>query len=435
MKTVDKNKFKLIKSDTEHGINDVPLETKQIGYYKDAWNRFKKNKASLVAAIIIVFTLIFTLIGPYLKVYDLYERSTTDAGHFAKLTPRIPVLEKLGIFDGSKTIVRDKVFLNSLHEGVVLEIIDENYGSLNDKMRVKVDFYQYTWYTKSMVREDGTLMTRSLTESQYKAAVEANTIIDVLDITKTTSGNTMYSVRVDLFKHTLNQSVEDTYFWFGTTVDGRDLFTELWKATRISIMLAVTITVVNAIVGLILGAISGYYGGTYDLIFDRFVEILSGLPFLAVLTLLILRFGQAFGVIIIAFTATGWISTYGRTRIQYYRFKNHEYVLAARTLGAKDRRIMFKHILPNAIGILITGFALSIPSFIFAEANYSFLGIINYVNATSIGLLLSTGQENLSNDPHLLLFPAIYISLLMLSFNLFGNGLRDAFNPSLRGVE
>ena len=211
--------------------------------------------------------MIFTLIGPYLKVYDLYDKSTTDANHFAKLTPRIPVLEKLGIFDGSKTIVRDKAFLNSLPEGIVLEIIDENYGSLNDKMRVKVDFYQYTWYTKSMVREDGTLMTRSLTASQYQAAVEANTIIDVLDITKTSSGNTMYNVRVDLFKHTLNQSVEDTYFWFGTTVDGRDLFTELWKATRISIMLAVTITVVNAIVGLIFGAISGYYGGTYDLIF------------------------------------------------------------------------------------------------------------------------------------------------------------------------
>ena len=126
-----------------------------------------------------------------------------------------------------------------------------------------------------------------------------------------------------------------------------------------------------------------------------------------------------------------------RTRMQFYRFKNQEYVLVARTLGANDRRIMFKHIFPNAIGTLITGSVLVIPSVIFSETSLSYLGIINLEtgNLTSVGTLLANGQTALYNFPHIILFPSLFISLLMLSFNLFGNGLRDAFNPSLRGTE
>ena len=123
--------------------------------------------------------------------------------------------------------------------------------------------------------------------------------------------------------------------------------------------------------------------------------------------------------------------------MQFYRFKNQEYVLVARTLGASDRRIMFKHIFPNAIGTLITSCVLVIPGVIFSETSLSYLGIINLNTGdlTSVGTLLSQGQSSLYTFPHIILFPAIFISLLMLSFNLFGNGLRDAFNPSLRGSE
>ena len=123
--------------------------------------------------------------------------------------------------------------------------------------------------------------------------------------------------------------------------------------------------------------------------------------------------------------------------MQFYRYKNQEYVLAARTLGANDFRIMFKHIFPNAIGTLITGSVLVIPSVIFSEGNLTYLGIVNLDSSTmtSVGSMLSKGQPFLTTHPHIILFPAIFISLLMISFNLFGNGLRDAFNPSLRGTE
>ena len=125
------------------------------------------------------------------------------------------------------------------------------------------------------------------------------------------------------------------------------------------------------------------------------------------------------------------------TRMQFYRFKNQEYILAARTLGAGDRRLMFRHIFPNALGTLITTAVLIIPNVVYSESNLTYLGIVNLDSATmsSIGSMLSAGQPLLSTYPHIILFPAIYISLMMISFNLFGNGLRDAFNPSLRGTE
>lgn len=142
-------------------------------------------------------------------------------------------------------------------------------------------------------------------------------------------------------------------------------------------------------------------------------------------------------VLFLAFFLTGWIGMAGSTRMQFYRFKNREYVLAARTLGASDARLMFKHIFPNALGTLVTGSALVIPSMIYSETNLSYLGIINLSsgNITSVGTLIAGGQALMETSPHIALFPSIFLALLMLSFNLFGNGLRDAFNPSLRGTE
>ena len=158
-----------------------------------------------------------------------------------------------------------------------------------------------------------------------------------------------------------------------------------------------------------------------------------------VITLLKLHMGGSSQVLVLflAFFLTGWIAMASTTRMQFYRFKNQEYVLAARTLGAKDRRLIVKHIFPNALGTLVTSCALVIPSMIYSETNLSYLGIINLSsgNITSVGTLIAAGQSYLSTAPYIALFPSIFLALLMLSFNLFGNGLRDAFNPSLRGTE
>ena len=234
--------------------------------------------------------------------------------------------------------------------------------------------------------------------------------------------------------------IKEPLFLFGTTQTGKDIFACLAYGARFSFMFATIVAAANFIVGVIWGSISGYFGGKIDLFMERFSEILGAVPTMIVITLLKYHMGtssQAL-VLFIAFFATGWIGMAGRTRMQFYRFKNQEYVLAARTLGATDSRIMFKHIFPNGLGTIVTSVALVIPSMIYSETSLSYLGIINLEagNTTSVGTLIAAGQKSITaNAGYVALFPCMFLVLLMLSFNLFGNGLRDAFNPSLRGTE
>lgn len=233
--------------------------------------------------------------------------------------------------------------------------------------------------------------------------------------------------------------ITEPYFLFGTTSFGKDIFTCLSSGARFSFLFAIVVAAVNLLVGAIWGAVAGYFGGKIDLFMERFTDILGAVPTVIVITLLKLHMGtssQAL-VLFIAFFMTGWIGMASTTRMQFYRFKNQEYVLVARTLGAKDWRIMFKHIFPNAIGTLVTSCALVIPSMIYSETNLSYLGIINLEagNITSVGTMIAAGQRDMVMAPFVAVFPSLFLALMMLSFNLFGNGLRDAFNPSLRGSE
>ena len=238
----------------------------------------------------------------------------------------------------------------------------------------------------------------------------------------------------------LKDGIKEPLFLFGTTETGKDIFACLAYGARFSFMFATIVAMANFIFGVIWGSISGYSGGKIDLFMERFAEILGSVPTMIVITLLKYHMGtssQAL-VLFIAFFATGWIGMAGTTRMQFYRFKNQEYVLAARTLGARDSRIMFKHILPNGLGTIVTRIALVIPAMIYSETSLSYLGIINLEagNTTSVGTLIAAGQKSIMADAGFVaLFPCLFLVMLMLSFNLFGNGLRDAFNPSLRGTE
>ncbi len=232
---------------------------------------------------------------------------------------------------------------------------------------------------------------------------------------------------------------EPTYL-FGTNEKGQDLFTAVGTGARFSLIFAVLVSVINLTIGAIYGAIQGYYGGKADMLMDRIADVLSGLPFIVCVTLFQLHLAQKVGIVpsfLFAYVLTGWIGTAALTRKQFYRFKGQEYVLAARTLGASDKRLMFKHIFPNSLGTIITSSVLMIPGVINSETNMTYLGIINLSDfaGTSIGELLSQGQTAATTSPHALFFPALFLSLLLICFNLFGNGLRDAFNPSNRGVE
>jgi len=245
-----------------------------------------------------------------------------------------------------------------------------------------------------------------------------------------------------IYRHNevLKDGITEPTFIFGTTQTGKDIFACLAYGARFSFMFATIVALANFIFGVIWGSISGYCGGKIDLTMERFAEILGSVPSMIVITLLKYHMGASSQVLVlfIAFFLTGWIGMAGRTRMQFYRFKNQEYVLAARTLGARDSRIMFKHIFPNGLGTIVTSVALVIPSMIYTETSFTYLGIINLEagNTTSVGTLIAAGQQSImANAGYVALFPCLFLILLMLSFNLFGNGLRDAFNPSLRGTE
>ncbi|MBQ3001698.1 MAG: ABC transporter permease [Bacilli bacterium] len=232
---------------------------------------------------------------------------------------------------------------------------------------------------------------------------------------------------------------EEVYHYFGTDISGRDVWTLLWQGTRLSLLIGLFVAVVSIIVGVVWGAISGYYGGTIDIIMERFTEILTGIPWIVIMTITkMLLYGKIPAELIVAISLvlTSWTGTASMVRAQMYRYKNREYVLASRTLGAKDLRLIFKHILPNAIGTIVTGCVLVIPSAIFFESSVAYLGLGIDAGTISVGNLLSAGREaGITTHPHLTIFPSLLIAVLMISFNMFGNGLRDALNPSLRGSE
>ena len=243
------------------------------------------------------------------------------------------------------------------------------------------------------------------------------------------------NLKVMYYKYLDDSLTSMPKFLFGTDKSGRDLFKYVFDGLKWSLLLGLATFIVCFTFGLIWGSISGYFGGAVDLVMERFTDILSGVPWIVMMTLIILKAGQSnFGVFVLALCMTGWIGTASTTRTQFYRFRGREYVLASRTLGASDARLIVKHILPNALGTIITGAVLMIPSVIFSEATLSYLNL-GFKDMSSLGVILSNNQSELTTHPYQLVFPSVVIALVMISFNLFGNGLRDAINPSLKGED
>lgn len=223
-------------------------------------------------------------------------------------------------------------------------------------------------------------------------------------------------------------------FLFGTDASGFDIFKRAFTGLRTSLILGLCTFAFCFTFGLVWGSISGYFGGNLDILMERFCEILGGVPWIVIMTLSILHLGNNFGTFLMALCLTGWIGVASRTRSQFYRFKGREYVLASRTLGSSDIRLIFKHILPNSMGTIITSSVLMIPSTIYSEATLAYLNL-GLQGQQAFGVMMSRNQQYLGTYPNLVIFPAVIMALMMISFNLFGNGLRDAFNPSLKGSE
>lgn len=545
---IDKSMFTF--ANNQDNIHDVELDTKPIGYFKDAMMRFTKNKSSVVAAFIILFLVLYAIFIPILYKNNFNGKENDNlAQQYAKLLPKSNVFGFLG-WDGCKDIempiadvarreamgletglfpITDKkpirknisfdevndtehlypqtsytayvdtykdlgmYFLNITRDeyeaiqkwqdetGIQLLYPVVDYSKIEPKWRDKAKTNPDVWYklnprtgniaytyneeTMEFTFEDVYREVRTLTVSGFidhpmdnyhslRVETDGRLLQYALysgksgnpggDVTFDSNGYMVgdFNYQVRVHKLTYFQYVYgfEPNFVFGTNNRGHDIFVKLASGARFSFVLAVCVAAINLTIGTIYGAIEGYYGGATDIVMERIVEILGGIPFMVVTTLFQLYLAKYVGVVgalIFAFVMTGWIGMSGTVRMQFYRFKNQEYILAARTLGAKDGRIMFKHIFPNAIGTIITSCVLVIPGVIFSESSLTYLNIINLESGkwTSVGTQLALGKDYLETFPHIIAFPALFISLLEISFNLFGNGLRDAFNPSLRGSE
>ena len=220
--------------------------------------------------------------------------------------------------------------------------------------------------------------------------------------------------------------------WFGTDYLGRDLWVRTWQGTRYSLIIAVVAVIIDIVVGMTYGLVSGYFGGMVDAIMQRIQEIINSIPTLVVLIILLTVMKPSLKTVIIALIFTEWIPMSRITRAQVLKVKEEEYVLAARTLGAGNIFILFKEILPNIFGQLIIMSMMTIPNAIFYEAYLAFIGLGLTKPLASLGTLINDGFRLFQVYPHAMLIPAAVMAILMLSFNLFGDGLRDALDPTMK---
>lgn len=517
---IPKEKFAFIHEGER--ISDKKFEDKPIGYFKDAWIRFRKSKASVVAAIIIICIVLYSFLAP---VFITTHDATFMCGTYAKKPGRVTWLRDFGIATGGVERNNNEAGYIKLRaiavaaespNGEALSLADAkdspyqviletgkpytqelpgkkfaNYYPATIDTYLEVGFI-YTSVEQAEYQrildwqnETGIQVLYPLVDTKndycfdsedanfwYKTKLKGGMPIRLTDSGKVKTleysedlvlednykrdenGNLIYheytgggnketaqfKIRVLYYNYYQYLYGHEPNYIFGTDSQGYDLALRIAGGIQLSLMVAISVSAINFLIGAAYGAVEGYYGGTTDIVLCRITDILSGIPFIVLATLFQIHLSKKVGAIpslLFAYVLTGWIGTAGLVRTQFYRFKNQEYVMAARTLGARDRRIIWKHIFPNTLGTIITSSALVIPGVILTESMLSYLGIIKLGSAeqTSLGTLLSDANRIWTTYPHLMLYPALVIALLMVCFNLFGNGLRDAFNPALRGVE
>jgi len=399
------NRFVFLDDNTE----DVEISRPSLTYWQDAWRRLRKNRLAMFGVVAIIFIILFAVVGPSFTPY-------TDADQQNKFKSLPPTMETYKIADN------ENLYLSKDYN---MFLIDDSGNVINrlemDKKKKDIINKIYVYKLGDEENYEEVTLDFSYNILKDKKGYDYNYTIEY--------NGTVYKEGSSIMVKKHNKT-----FPFGTDDLGRDILTRVMYGTRISLMIAFIATMVNLFIGVIYGSIAGFEGGRKDDIMMRIVDVINSIPLVLYVILIMVRFKDNDGLlnIIIALSTVYWVSMARLVRGQMLSLKSQEFVLAARVIGVPKRKIIFRHLIPNAIGPIIVSMTMMIPSAVFTEAFLSFIGLGVSAPQASLGTLANDALSGLLTYPSQLFFPAMTIAIIMLAFNFLGDGLRDALDPRLR---
>ena len=378
------------------------ITRKSLTYWQDAWRRLKQNKLSMLGLILIIFMILFAVFGANFTEWEYSNQSLK----YANLPPKMDVVqlnEEEYIF-----VHREYTLFRVSKEGEIIERLEPT-NSLLDIMQNKRRIYEVGG--KEIVLDFRFIAEAKLAEEIPEKA---------------------YELTMDGKEMPIVDSVWNKTYMLGSDDLGRDLFARVRYGATISLAIALVATLVQFFVGVFYGAISGYAGGNVDMIMMRIVDVIATVPLLLYVIILMVVIGPGLSTIMLALGLIYWVGMARIVRGEVLSLKEQEFVMAAKTLGASSWRIVTRHLVPNALGPIIVSLAMMIPSAIFTEAFLSFIGLGVPAPMASWGTLANDAVKALRSYPFQLFWPSLAISITVLSFNFFGDGLRNALDPKLR---
>lgn len=355
----------------------------------DVWSRFRKKPTAIAGFLIIVLLVLFSVLGP-LFTGKSYSEQDLNA---ANIAPRIKVFETPD-GNGWLYITQSMKLLRVSAEGD----FGEQLNKLREDSERQMLIFDY----------EGSELGLYYGKKPY-LVVNPDTLV----IAK-------------------SRVIRNRDYLLGTDSLGRDILTRLMYGSRVSLVVAFVAVIVNLLIGILYGGVSGYLGGNVDEFMMRIVDIISTIPLTLYVILIMVLLGSGLSSIIVALGSVYWVGMARVVRGQVLSLKQQEFVLAARTIGSSTSTILFRHLIPNAMGAILVTATMLIPSAIFMEAFLGFLGIGLKPPLASLGTMCNDATENLRSCPYQLFIPAFVIVLIMFAFNFVGDGLRDALDPKLR---
>lgn len=413
--------------------DDFIQDRQSVSYWKDAWRRLKKNAVAMVALGVIVFLFLFAFVGPLLIPYG-YDEFNKGAEN---LYPYHYTLE-----DTQR--VNDEIASRTQSDVVD---VDEMIAQAKEEAEKKGE--KFTKKDEAVIRAKAKVAAKPSEESSEEQNVDEDSIRKELGIKKHIFG---YS-QEELERKANGEKVFPHVF--GTDMYGRDILVRVMYGARVSMSVGVFAAILVLVIGALYGAISGYCGGKVDAVMQRIVELIYAVPEMLVVLLIatalkpiltdyvnssgtspLKSFVNVLGPnlisMFIAFGLLYWVTMSRIIRGQVLQLKQQEYVTAARALGASGGRIIRRHLLPNCIGQIVVTTCLQIPSAIFLESFLSYLGVGVSAPLPSLGSMATDALSGMYTYTYRLIVPSVILSIMILAFNLFGDGLRDALDPKLK---